>query len=68
MDDYRYLQPNNAARHRAMHTVAIGASPMMGLMMHNNLDPVLTSSGFVITRRRRSGDVAATKAGGEELC
>ena len=51
-----------------MHTVAIGASPMMGLMMHNNLDPVLTSSGFVITRRRRSGDVAATKAGGEELC
>ena len=41
---------------------------MMDLMIHDSLEPVLTSSGFAITRRRRSGDVAATKAGGEELC
>ena len=29
-------------------------------------EPVTTSSGFAITRRGRSGDVAATRAAGEE--
>ena len=36
--------------------------------MLDGLEPVMTSSGFAITRRGRSGDVAVTGAGGEERC
>ena len=34
----------------------------------DGLDPVLTSSGFAITRRGRSCGVAVTRAGREERC
>ena len=34
----------------------------------DGLDPVSTSSGFAITRRGRSGEVAATRAAEEEGC
>ena len=39
---------------------------MMPSVMDDSRDPVPTTSGFEITRRGGSGDVAATGAGGEE--
>ena len=41
---------------------------MMPLVMPDSGDTVTTSSGFAITRRGRPGDVAATRAAGEEGC
>ena len=41
---------------------------MMPLVMPDSGDPVTTSSGFAITRRGGPGDVAATRAAGEEGC
>ena len=39
---------------------------MMPLVMSDGREPVPTTSRFAITHRGRSGDVAATGAGGEE--
>ena len=39
---------------------------MMPSVIPDSRDPVPTTSGFEITRRGGSGDVAATGAGGEE--
>ena len=41
---------------------------MIPLVMPDSGDPVKTSSGFAVTRRGRPGDVAATRAAGEEGC
>ena len=41
---------------------------MMSLRMPDSGDPMTTSSGFAIPRRGRPGDVAATRAAGEEGC
>ena len=52
----------------AVHAMATGSCPMTPPTMLDGLEPVMTSSGFAITRRGRSGDVAVTGAGGEECC
>ena len=41
---------------------------MMPSMMPDSREPVTTSSGFEISRRGRPGELAATRATGEEGC
>ena len=50
----------------AVDAIATGSCPMIPSVMPDSREPVPTSSGFAITRRGRSGDVAATRAAGEE--
>ena len=52
----------------AMRAIATGPSPMMPLVMSDGREPVPTTSRFAITHRGRSGDVAATGAGGRGAC
>ena len=44
----------------AVHAIATGSCPMSPPTMAAGLKPVATASGFAITRRGRSGDVAVT--------
>ena len=67
MDDYRYLQPNNAAR-RARHCHGSMSYDALGDTRQPGSRADLLTSGFDITRRGRSGDRAATRAAGEEGC
>ena len=52
----------------AVDAIATGSSPMMPLVMSDGREPVPTTSRFAITHRGRSGDVAATGAGGRGAC
>ena len=52
----------------AVDAIAMGSCPMMPSVMPDSREPVSTSSGFAITRRGRSGEVAATRAAEEEGC
>ena len=52
----------------AVDAIATGSCRMTPSMMSDSGDPVPTSSGFAITRRGGPGDVAATRAAGEEGC
>ena len=52
----------------AVDAIAMGSCPMMTSVMTDSREPVSTSSGFAITRRGRSGEVAATRAAEEEGC
>jgi hypothetical protein len=49
-----------------VHAIATGSRPKMPSVMTDSWEPVPTTSGFEITRRGGSGDVAATGAAGEE--
>ena len=51
-----------------MRAIATGSCTMIPSVMPDSREPVTTSSGFAITRRGRSGDVAATRAAGAEGC
>ena len=44
----------------AVHAMATESCPMTPPTMPDGLKPVTTASGFAITRRGRSGDVAVT--------
>ena len=52
----------------AVNTIATGSSLMIPLVMPGGREPVTTTSGFAITHRGRSGDVAATGADGRGAC
>ena len=60
-DGYRYIQPDSAGR-RACHCYWIMSHDYLD-DFHDGLKPVPTLSGFAITRRGCSGDVAVTGTG-----
>ena len=52
----------------AVDAVATGSCLMIPSVMPDSREPVPTSSGFAISRRGRPGELAATRAAGEEGC
>ena len=51
-----------------VHAIATGTCPMIPSTVLDGLKAVATLSGFAVTRRGRSRDVAVTGAGREERC